>query len=329
MNTIKKFFLNFLIAALLLSMAKIDIAWQFLGAVIVAILSVIIPKPKSYNRTYAGAAFNIQTADARENYRTAIHLIAEANGLMVPDGKGGMKPDISKIDRTQLTQGYLCTMCDVNAQTQQMQFTVVDTQQVSGSPVLPIMRLLSMQDSFVVGSMSYFLYIHHFNGGNQQNPSYTTLDFVTPYTYPSQTHDNELLGTGLQGFDPGMSLFWNPGAYISIEVDKKVVVPYWDCLKHLYVPETQANATAAVVGGPPFQWPVTQDQYDGSTDAYFPVEPTIVLGGGRQNIIKLNLPANVPATIAPFTSPAYNETFVVKAVLMFHGILAQNSTSVK
>lgn len=270
-------------------------------------------------------AFNIQSADARENFKTAAHLIAAANGLFKTDSKGNKVPDISKIDMTQLTQGYLCTMCDITPQTQQMQFAMVDTQQVSGSPVIPVMRLLSMQDSFVVGSMSYFLFPYFFTG-NQGTPNFGAGALMSPLTYVSTFPDNETLALPL--LDAGCSLFWSPGAYISIEVDKKVVIPYWDCLKHLYVPQTQANQSPNPALTPT-QWPLNSDEYDGSTDAYFPVEPTIVFGGGRQNVVKLNLPANVPNTITPFNRTGYGTTFILKAVLMFHGILAQNSTSVK
>lgn len=277
-------------------------------------------------------SFNIQSADARDNFRNAAHLIAQANGKTKPNPKGPAYPpvaDIGALDLTQLTQGYLFTCCDVNPQTQQMQFTIIDTQQVSNSPVIPMMRLLAMQDSFVVTSMSYFLMIYPYLGGNQQNPDFSGFNYLTPYTYPSATHNFEQSILGSQIMDPGMSLFWNPGSYLSIEVDKKLVIPYWPCLRHLYIPQTQANATPIPAQGPPFQWPFTQDQFDGATDSAYPVEPTVIFGGGRQNIVKLNLPNNVPGTITPFTLEGYGTTFVVKACLYFNGILAQNSTSVK
>lgn len=271
-------------------------------------------------------SFNIQSSDARENFRTAARLIAQANGFMKPNPKGGAPiPDISRIDLQQLTQGYLCTMCDVNPQQSILQFSMVDTQQVSGSPVIPLMRLLSMQDSFVVSSMSYFLMSYWFTG-TQQTPNYAITTYATPLTYASRFHDNNAFGGPFM--DPGMTMFWSPGAYISIEVDKKVVIPYWDVLKHLKVPQQQA--TMIPTSATPFsQWPFFQDEYDGSTDGYFPVEPTVVFGGGRQNIVKLNLTANIPSTINPFTYSGYGTSFVMKACIVFHGILAQNSTSVK
>ncbi len=273
--------------------------------------------------------FNIQSQDSREIYKTALYMIAEANNLLISDGKGGLKPDISKIDRRQLTQGYLCLMCDVSPSSSILNFTVSSANILAGSPNLPVTRILSLQDSFIVGSMSYFLTLYNYGANGQGSPVFTTPNMLTPYTYPSQTHDGQQLYSPIM--DPGMSLFWSTGAYISIEVDKKVVIPYWPCIKHLYVPETQASSTPSVTQGPPFQWPQVFDQYDGATTSFYPVEPTVIFGGGRENIVKLNLPANVPATIAPFTNASYGTSpgFVVKATLLFYGILAQNSTSVK
>lgn len=279
-------------------------------------------------------AYNIQTEDVRRNYLVAMHMIAEANGYMKPDPKnpGNMMPDISKIDRTMLTQGYLCSMADLTPNSQTVQFSIVDTQTVSGSPNLPITRLLAMQDSFFVTSMAYYLFPYTY-GANQQNPNFTDLSCQKPLTYPSLTPDQtEQSGVGLQFMDQGCFLFWSPGAYISIEVDKKVIIPYWDCLKHMIIPRTQAPAAPSPLLGTPNNYPLAYDQYDGSTDGYYPVEPTVVFGGGRQNIVKLNLPSTIPSTIAPFNGSSYNATsngIIMKAMLMFHGILAQNSTSVR
>lgn len=283
--------------------------------------------------------FNIQSADTRENFRTAAHQIAAANGCFktsdgmpksatntyLLDKNGNKQVDLSQIDMTQLTQGFLTTMCDITPQTQTLQFAMVDTQQVSGSPVTPLMRLLSMQDSFFVGSMSFYLFPYFFTN-NQGQPNYAAGNYMVPLTYVSSSYNNQAATAPF--LDAANSLFWSPGTYISIEVDKKVVVPYWDTLKHLYSPVTQANAQPNPLLTPN-QWPLVIDQYDGSTDAYFPVDPTVVFGGGRQNIVKLNLPANVPAALPPFNLSGYGTTFILKAAITFHGILAQNSTSVK
>lgn len=265
-------------------------------------------------------SFNVSNRDSRDIYETAAKMIASANGVSVKE-----------IDKNQLTQGYVETHANLSPNSSVIQWPIVDTQQISGAPITPLMRLLSMQDSFVVGSMSYFLMIYYFVG-NQQTPDYSGANYFTPITYV-QKQPNFYATFAAAGdpqnvaFQPGVSLFWN--GYLSYEVDKKVIIPYWNCSRHYYVPQTQAQALFNPANNQPYTGPTTTQQYDGSTDTFYPVEPTIVMGGGRQNVWKLNLPANVPGNIEPFNQTGYGVNWYLKACLRFHGILAQNSTSVK
>jgi hypothetical protein len=278
-------------------------------------------------------SFNVSNRDSREIYETAARMLATANNV-----------PITSIDKNQLTQGYVETHANLAPNLSLIQFPIVDTQQVPGAPNTPLMRLLSMQDSFIVGSMSFYLMLYFFIG-NQGTPDFGggitgstsvgAVNFFVPITYPQRAPNFFVPQTGGNPFTPqnvsidgGNSMFWN--SYLSYEVDKKVIIPYWNTNRHLTVPQFQAqplqnlsNNTSAVnvISG--------LQQYDGATDGFYPVEPTIVMGGGRQNIWKLNLPANIPNSINPFNQPGYGTNFYLKACLRFHGILAQNSTSVK
>lgn len=269
-------------------------------------------------------SFNVNNRDSREIYDTAARMIAKANSVKITD-----------IDKNQLTQGYVETHANLTPNNSLIQFPIVDTQQVTNAPVTPLMRLLSMQDSFVVGSVSYFLMLYFFNG-TQATPDYTRFNYFTPLTYPARFPNfwaPAAPDTAQQIFlDLGCSMFWN--GYLSYEVDKKVIIPYWNCSRHYYAPPTQAQGLSSPSsGGFQNNMQFNTNEYDGSTDAFYPVEPTIVMGGGRQNIWKLNLPANIPGTIMPFRdldpNSVYGVNFFLKACLRFHGILAQNSTSVK
>lgn len=276
--------------------------------------------------------YNIQNQELKESYVAAAKNIAAANGKWQMDstGKALIKngqpiPDTSAVDLSQLTMGYVLTMCDITTNSSVLQFPIVDTQQIANAPINPLMRLLSMQDSFVVNSWSYFLMMYT---GTDQAPNFadTTYSKFLPITYP----DNYFLGTGMAGglkfMDNGMSMFWI-GAYLYMEVDKKVLIPYWDCSRHMTIPQTQ---TAMPQPGFPNQsYAPSLAQYDGATDSYYPVEPTVFIGGGRNNVVKLNLPVNTPTTIAPFNLTGYGTTFKMKACILYHGILAQNSTNVK
>lgn len=269
-------------------------------------------------------SFNVSNRDSREIYENAARNIAAANGVNIKD-----------IDPNQLTQGYVESHANLSPNNSVIQWPIVDTQQIPGAPITPLMRLLSLQDSFVIGSISYYLMLYFFNG-TQATPDYTTVNYFTPITYaqrsPNFYYDPASFGGTFTAqtvnLDGGCTMFWN--GYLAYTVDKKVIIPYWNCSRHYNAPQTQAmpltNPATGVTTG---QYLPTQQQYDGSTDSFYPVEPTITMGGGRQNVWTLNLPANIPGTIKPFNQTGYGVSWYLKACIRFHGILAQNSTSVK
>jgi len=253
-------------------------------------------------------SITLQNRDLRENFLTAVKTI-EANN-----------PN-QKVNLDELTQGYLRSEVTLLVNNSTMQWPIVDTQQIAQSPITPTMRLLPEQDSFVVGSMGYWLMNYSFTNNDQAQPDFAGANNWGPVTYVSTYYNN---GTGAS-WSPGSMLFWL--GYISIEVNKKVLIPYWDCYRHYKVPISQeANGNTS----PSWSGYGQKNSIDGGTDGFYPVEPIIIIGGGRQNNVKLNLPSNIPASNAPFNfAGVYNVTFVAKAVLMFRGIWAQNSTAVR
>ncbi len=253
-------------------------------------------------------SITLTNPDIRSNYLAAIATLSD-------DGK-------KKINLDELTQGFVRSEATLQPNSQVLVWPVVDTQQISGSPITPTMRLLPEQDSFLVGSIGYWMMIYSYTNNTQAQPDFTTGNNWGPITYPS-AYDNN--GTGI-GWAPGTMMLWL--GYISIEVNKKVLIPYWDTYRHFRAPITQAaNGLTSNTWSGYGQ----KNSIDGGVDAFYPCEPMVVIGGGRQNLIKLNLPSNIPGTIPPFslTGVGYGTTFVAKAVLMLRGIWAQNSTAVK
>ncbi len=247
--------------------------------------------------------------DIRLNFNTAVREIARANNVKESD-----------VNLEEVTQGYLWTEATLSPNTSFVQFPVIDTQQVANSPVTPTMRLLTMQDSFLVSALSYFAMIYAIVGGDATKPDFTSADTWQPVTYPSKWYNN---GSGTD-FDPGMAILWI-GAFLSLEVNKKVLIPYWDCYRHYKAPGHQA-ATGMFT---PNWFTGQYNEHDGSVDGFYPVEPNIVIGGGRGNILKANYATNIPGTINPFIGAGYGETHILKAVVCVRGILMQNSTAVK
>jgi len=253
-------------------------------------------------------SMTLANKDIRENFHAAVHTL-EANN----PGE--------KVNLDQLTQGYVRSEVTLLVNNSTLTWPIVDTQQISGSPITPTMRLLPEQDSFVVGALGFWIELYSFIG-SQENPDFTTGNNWGPVTYPSAFDNN---GTGV-AWAPGTMMFWK--GYISVEVNKKVLIPYWDTYRHFKAPITQA-----AVGTTSNTWSgyLQKNSIDGGVDAFYPVEPVWVIGGGRQNLIKLNLPSNIPGTITPFSlgGLGYGTSFVGKAILFFRGIWAQNSTAVR
>ena len=269
--------------------------------------------------------------DGRMNYETAIAQLIRAN-YSPRDSSGNITAQLTKeqmsmyrgrINEEEITQGYLWMSAILNPNRQVIQFAVVDTQQVSGSPVLPTQRLLTMQDSFLISNLGYFLQNYSYSNG-YGSPDFTINNDWEMLTYASPWTNN---GTGV-ALDPGCAIFW-VGAYLQLAINKKVILPYWDCLQHYHAPMTQATPGFPV---PSNYIPNQKNQADGSTDGFVYMQPNVVIGGGRNNVLTLQLAANIPS-ISPFNfAGVYNNQpngFVLTANIVVRGILMQNSTTVK
>jgi len=271
----------------------------------------------------------LTNADLRENFRVAAIMIAAANNV-----------DVKSVDLNQLVQGYVLSMIDAKVNFAQLQFPITNTDLgVTNTTNIPIMRVVNQVDSFVAGKLGYYLMPYIFTGGNQLNPDYASaFSYMAPLTYPSTYAQN---GTGTD-FSPGLIMFWH--GYLSIEVNGIKLYKNWELMQHLYIPQHQATpqlpATLPLPGGPdnpfaltagllPYWQPNFRDPFDGGNDAFYPLEPLPVFSGSKQSIVLLNLPANIPPTIAPFSDPVYGQSLVLKVCLHLRGVLAQNSTSLK
>ncbi len=280
----------------------------------------------------AGSVGRVQltNADLRENFKVAAIMIAHANGVTV-----------DKIDLNQLVQGYVLSMIDATVNFSQLQFPITNTDlTIVNAPNIPMMRVVNQVDSFVAGKLGYYLMLYKFSGGKQTSPDYSSaFSFMAPITYPS-TYTLSSYGTQIS---PGCILFWH--GYLSIEVNGIKLYKNWECLQHLYIPQVQATPTlpgslplpgggdnpwATAAGQLPFWQPNQRDQFDGGNDAFYPLEPLPVFSGSKQSIVMLNLPANIPNTIEPFSDTgAYGVEYILKICLHLRGVLAQNSTSMK
>ena len=152
-------------------------------------------------------------------------------------------------------------------------------------------RLLNLQDLFIVSSISIFLVSGDASNGAAIN-----------YTYPNAT-----------AFPTGSAQLYNLyNGSLSIVANNSQILPNWDILKHLFVPQTQGGVgiTAQTV------FPI--DQVNWNSDPEVVCEPNIVLNGAANYQINLNLPS------APSALDA--NTYVA---IKWNGLLAQNCTTIK
>lgn len=104
------------------------------------------------------------------------------------------------------------------------------------------------------------------------------------------------------------STFYSNG-YFNVKVNNDVVIPYRGLFNHLYRPQTQQ--TAPIGAGSP------KDQLRGAEDGFVTQEPNLLLIGSKNYVPEIVLPSAL-ASAAAFQ----------RAVLIYRGVLAQNSTVV-
>jgi hypothetical protein len=165
-------------------------------------------------------------------------------------------------------------------------FPVLANQQVFSNTE----QRLNQQDSALVYSVGVFA----------GAPASATDAAFVPDTYPNP------IKYGANAIP--LNALWN-GSNLKFTVNNDILIPNWDVLKHFNAPETQQ--TAAIGAGSP------QDQFRGSWDGFYPLEPNIVMIGSKNNVINLELAQGLTSVLANS-----------RAIIILRCITAQNSTVV-
>lgn len=194
-----------------------------------------------------------------------------------------------------LTPSYLRSEVALATTSASYHIPVLINDNQNGTPTVREQRL-SLQDLFIVSSIQIVL-----------TSGASTSGSAKSYTYPNLT----AFSTG------AASLYTVYNGYLNIQVNNQNVLPKWDVLKHLDIPQTQQNTNFnSATATSPAQYSI--DMVDFNTYSLEVCEPNIVLNGASNINASLQLPA------APTTLDA--NTYVA---VIWRGILAQNCTSVK
>lgn len=188
------------------------------------------------------------------------------------------------VDHAKLTQSYLRSEVALSTSIANYHIPVLVNDTQNGASRTNEKRL-NLQDIFICTELSVV-----FGIGNASNTK------AKLYTYPNAT---AFTGTS----DDDLWSLYN--GYLNLTINNEQVLPAWDVLRHYFVPQTQQSATLV-------------DQWSASSDAFYPVEPGIVMNGAAN--INFQLTANgAPATITA-------DSFIC---VIQRGILCQNVTTVK
>jgi len=147
---------------------------------------------------------------------------------------------------------------------------------------------LQQQDSFVPTHIGFFLALP----GSTTDTTFKLMTYANPF----------ILTNAAQ-----MQAYYN--GTLSIMINNVQYTQKWDLWRHWQTNQTQQ--TAALGAGSP------EDQYLGSDDGFYPMQPFILLIGSQNIQLNINIPA------APTAVDANS-----RLVVMLRGILAQNSTVV-
>jgi hypothetical protein len=158
-------------------------------------------------------------------------------------------------------------------------------------------QLLALQDSFVVAEMGVFLAVP----SSATDATFSLLTFADPQTLTTS------------GAATAANTLYN--GYINGMVNNNNILPAWDVSRCKVINTTQ-NGVPSYTG----QTVLELSEVDFSSNGFYPVEPNIVIGGGKNNVFTLNL----PAAISTVQSGGFS-----RIVVIMRGLLAQNSTAVK
>jgi hypothetical protein len=189
-----------------------------------------------------------------------------------------------------LTQGYLRLEQPMLVGQTNILFPILVNQSTGGQ--FNTEQRLNLQDAFVASELGVFLWA----------PSSATATNVPLFSYPNTT---EFAGAGVAAAAETVY-----HSYLTLSVNKQVIVPFWDIWRSRLTNQTQ-QALAIAPG-------TIQDQLSGKDDVFYPTEPNWVIIGSRSNILTMVMP-NALAAVAAFT----------RYVVYFRGCLAQNCTSVQ
>jgi hypothetical protein len=200
------------------------------------------------------------------------------------------------VDHAKLTQSYLRSEVALSTSIANYHIPVLVNDTQNGASRVNEKRL-NLQDIFVTTEIAVLIGV-----GTGTNTA------AKLYTYPNAT-------AFTSSSDDDLWSIYN--GFLNLTINNEQILPAWDVARHYFVPQTQQNTNFnSATATSPAQY--TLDQWAASSDAFYPVEPGIVMNGAAN--INFQLTANgAPASVT-------TNSFIC---VLQRGILCQNVTTVK
>jgi hypothetical protein len=228
-------------------------------------------------------------ASARMSFDIARQLLYDS---WIGSFKGDAAGCRNWVNGKKLSQHEVRLEVELNTANNRFAFGVTPNQSNTTNFIFPTENRLMLQDSLIVSEYALFVC---------QPASRTDVAF-TLETYGNTQVFAAADAAALDG------TFYSNGSF-STKVNNDVVIPYRGLFNHWYKPQTQQ--TAALGPASP------KDQLRGAEDGFVTQEPNLLLIGSKNYVPEIILPGAL-ASAAAF----------LRAVLIYRGVLAQNSTVV-
>lgn len=193
------------------------------------------------------------------------------------------------VEQFRLTQSRLRLEQPILTTTTSIRFPVLSNIQNQGASAFNTEVRLNMQDTFVPTHIGIYVA----KPTSATDAAFPLLSYFNPFVFTN---------------DAPMEVIYN--GYLKLMINNAQIVQNWPLSWHKRVPQTQATQAAAADS--------PLDEFDGSEYGLVPMQPFVLLGGANNIDLTINFP------VAPSAVDATS-----RLVVVFDGILAQNSTSIQ
>lgn len=233
---------------------------------------------------------------ARQAYQQAQNMFYVALRDKFPEGAAGDMACRNWVNNLKLAQSEIRCEVKLNTANNIFTFGVTQNQPNTNNQVFNTEQRLNMQDSLCVAEYGIFVG----KPTSDTDTAWTPLTYGNPNIFTTANAAAAINGT-----------FYGNGNF-ALKCNNDVLIPGRGLFNHYYVPQTQQSGVTASA-----TVPLYRDQQRGAEDGFITAEPNLVLVGTKNYIPQIVLPAALAAV----------ETFE-RAVIIFRGVLAQNSTVV-